>query len=501
MGFYLDNPVFQVPAGASSTVLFAVLIAVAGAFTLFLKNWSFVVLVVSYVFMSWLVKNDVIDMRNKAYGLNYARQSERPLYTQEHINALASDSNANTDKRAFLQVLENWKAKQGTDKPVMYFINVSGGGNRSAMFTMNILQRLDSLTQGQLMKQTMLITGASGGMLGAAYFREMYYRRMQGAAINMQDERYLDNIAKDLLNPLFCSFVARDITSPAQRVQFAGHTYIKDRGYAFEQKLHENTEGFLERQLSDYRLPEQRADIPLMFFNSVITRDGRRMMISSHPARFMMRPAVAATMNIPADPDMVDFVSLFENLEPQNLRISSALRMNATFPFVLPNVWLPTYPVIDVMDAGLRDNFGTETTLRFIDAFKDWLKLNTSKVVIIEIRDRRMADWQEPEDDVNALTWLTTPITLLQHNWFKIQDYYHADHFAYAARSGENIHKVTFQYIPAKKDKSASLSFHLTNIEKLDIKSSTADSTNIAAFSLLRKLSSPNPPGTYHAKQ
>ena len=60
----------------------------------------------------------------------------------------------------------------------MYIINVSGGGNRSATFTMNILQRLDSLMNGKLMKQTVLINGSSGGMFGAAYFRELYRRKM-----------------------------------------------------------------------------------------------------------------------------------------------------------------------------------------------------------------------------------------------------------------------------------------------------------------------------------
>jgi hypothetical protein len=492
MGFFLDKPIFQVPAGASITVLFAVLISVAGAFTLFLKNWSFVFLIAGYILVSWMVKNEIIDMRNKAYGLDYTKPDGRPFYTKESIAALASDSNVAFDKLAYIQMLNHWKAKQDIAKPVMYFINVSGGGNRSASFTLNMLQHLDSITNGQLMKQTMLITGASGGMLGAAYFREMYYRRQHGEAVNMHDVQYADNISKDLLNPLFSSFVARDITSPAQRVTIANHTYIKDRGYLFEKKLIENTGGFLDKDLGDYVQPEQRAEIPLMFFNSVITRDGRRMMISSTPARFMMKPQLDSTTSSAPDVDMVDFVSLFKNLDPHSLRISSALRMNATFPFVLPNVWLPTYPVIDVMDAGLRDNFGTETTLRFIHVFQEWIRENTSKVVIIEIRDRRVADWETPEDEVNALTWLTTPITLLQHNWFKIQDYYHADQLAYATASPyDNIHRVMFQYVPAKKERSASLSFHLTNVEKLDIKAAVKDSINQQASKLLLKLSAP----------
>ena len=77
-------------------------------------------------------------------------------------------------------ILEKWKQKQKTDKPVLVIINTSGGGQRSATFTMNMLQRLDSITHGNLMKNTFLITGASGGMLSAAYFRELYLQKLKG---------------------------------------------------------------------------------------------------------------------------------------------------------------------------------------------------------------------------------------------------------------------------------------------------------------------------------
>ena len=95
------------------------------------------------------------------------------------------------------------------------------------------------------------------------------------------------------------------------------------------------------------------------------------------------------TTRIPVmDPDAIDFASFFAKQDPYNLRILTALRMNATFPIVLPNVWLPSNPVIDVMDAGLRDNYRQETSLRFLEAFDDWIKENTSGVLLIQIRDR-----------------------------------------------------------------------------------------------------------------
>ena len=73
------------------------------------------------------------------------------------------------------------------------------------------------------------------------------------------------------------------------------------------------------------------------------------------------------TTRIPVmDPDVIDFASFFAKQNPYNLRMLTAMRMNATFPIVLPNVWLPSNPVIDVMDAGLRDNYGQETSLDFL---------------------------------------------------------------------------------------------------------------------------------------
>lgn len=485
VGFFLDRKIFQIPAAASVNIFFAILIAVSGAFSLFLKNWSIPVLICVYLLLNWMYEENIIDPRNKAYGLNYTNKLERPLYDRNKILELASDTNALADKASFIKILNNWKARQGTDKPVMYLINVSGGGNRSATFTMNVLQRLDSLTKGKLLRQTVLINGASGGVLGAAYFRELYDRRQQGMNINLQDKQYADDISKDLLNPLFSSFVVRDLASPAQRFRVGPYSYIKDRGYAFEQKLNDNTHGILNKQLKDYALAEEKAQLPILFFNSVISRDGRKMVISTHPARFLMKTQNDSALRASTDPDLIDFVSFFSNQNPYNLRILSALRMNATFPYVLPNVWLPTIPVIDVMDAGLRDNYGLETTLRFIQVFKEWLQQNTSKVVLIQIRDRQLSDWTKPYEVNNILSWLTKPLGLLQNNWFKLQDYYQADLLSYASSSGftpATFKEIYFQYVPSNKEASASLSFHLTTSEKRDIAVALENPTNQQAF-------------------
>src|SRR5215831_10244098 len=371
VGFWLDNPFFQLPAAAGITLFFAILIAVSGAFSYFLQSWSVPFLILLFTVTNILYRYEIIDPSNKAYGLNYINKDKRPDYSREELLSLCTPEKVENDKQQMFRVLENWKKRQGEDKPVMVFITTSGGGNRSATFTMSVLQRLDSLSGGELMKRTFLITGASGGMLGASYFRELSREKAAGSDINLQDRKYIDDISGDLLNSLFTSFVARDLASPAQRFKVGKYEYIKDRGYAFEQKLNINTRGLLDKQLRNMYDDEKNARVPLMLFNSVVTRDGRKMIISTQPVSFLMRPVNEGEKDEVADPDAVDFQALFAKQDPLNLRTLTALRMNATFPYVLPNVWLPSKPVIDVMDAGLRDNFGQETALRFLANFDD----------------------------------------------------------------------------------------------------------------------------------
>ena len=473
IGFLQDSSFFQIPAAASITVFFAILMGVAGAFTYFLQSWSVPYLLGLIVILNLFYTWDWIDPRNKAFGLKYSNLKERPAYSRAHLLEMASTKNISADSLNMIRVLENWKRKQGEEKPLFVIINTSGGGHRSATFTMSILQRLDSITNGEMMKKTFLITGASGGMIGASYFRELYLRKQKGENIRLQDKKYVDDISGDLLNPLFSSFVARDLISPSLKFEVGPYIYVKDRAYSFESKLDKNTNGFLNKQLRDYKEDERNATIPLAFYNSVVSRDSRKMIISTQPIRFMMRSRYDSIALPEMDPDVIDFTSFFEKQDPYNLRILTALRMNATFPIVLPNVWLPSDPVIDVMDAGLRDNYGQETGLRFLEFFESWIRNNTRGVLIIQLRDRPSGGWDYPYVTENIGDHATKPFLMLQHNWFKTMEYFQNDLLSYYTQHAEHtINKVTFQYATEKQEDKAALNFHLTQREKKNIMSS-----------------------------
>lgn len=470
IGFMSENRFFEMPAAASILVFFAVMIAVIGALTYFLQSWSLPISVLMILLLNVLFQNELIDPRNKAYGLDYSQRDLRPSYNKEALQSLCVKDSVDKDKRRMIGILNNWKAKQKEEKPVMVFINVSGGGLRSGAFVMNTLQKIDSISNGELMKKTFLISGASGGMLSATYYRELYRLKQNGRpSLNIWNPLFTDRISRDLLNPVFTSMIARDIFAPVQKFKVGDQVYLKDRGYAFEKKLADNTRNLLNVQLKDVEADERAARVPLIFFNSVVKSDGRKMVISSQPVRFMMKAAFEE-MDPNASPDAIDFQSMFRRQSPENLRILTALRMNATFPYVLPNVWLPSDPVIDVMDAGLRDNYGQETSLRFMDYFIDWIKENTGGVVILQLRDRQNDNWQNPFETKSFGDLIVTPATMLQHNWFKLQDYFQKDQYSYFRDlHGININRITFMYVPEQKEMGAALNFHLTAREKRDI--------------------------------
>jgi hypothetical protein len=482
VGFFLDYTLFQLPAAASITLFFAILVAVAGAFSYFLQSWSVPFLLLLFIFLNQLYKYEVIDTSNKAYGLNYSKKENRPEYNREALLALCTPEKVKKDKQQMIGILEKWKQKQKTSKPVMFVIVTSGGGTRSATFTINTLQYLDSLSSGTLMDQTFMITGASGGMLGAAYFRELAKERKESKNINLQDDRYVDNISRDLLNPMLSSFIARDLASPAQKFKAGNYYYVKDRGYAFEEGLAKNTELKLKKALKDVADDERNANVPLMLFNSVVTRDGRKMIISTQPISYLMRPVYDTSRIASMDPDAVDFAAMFARQDPMNLRLLTALRMNATFPYVLPNVWLPAKPVIDVMDAGLRDNYGQETALRFLCVFNDWLVENTSKVVLIQIRDRKGGGWEHPFESTDISEIITKPMLLLQYNYYKMQEYNQNELVNLEGTINKNFHKLAFHYVPKKEDVTAALNFHLTRREKQDIAQALGNENNRNSF-------------------
>jgi hypothetical protein len=179
----------------------------------------------------------------------------------EALRELSSDENIERDRQHFLPILENWKKKNQDPrnpnrKPKMYFINVSGGGLRAAMYSMLMLQKCDSIAGGNLLDKTVMISGASGGMFATTYLRELFLQKKNGRAIDLNSPEFTENVSKDVLNPIALSIVSNDILIPFHKFPLHDKKYSVDRGYVFEKFYCSNTGFPWEKKISDYREDE-----------------------------------------------------------------------------------------------------------------------------------------------------------------------------------------------------------------------------------------------------
>lgn len=494
LGIFMDHPRVRIPAGAGFLILFAIMMGLVGAVKYFLRSWEIIGWALLFILFSFFVKWRVFDLRSEAYGINYASDSAPlPPYDYAHLRGVFTPQRYMQDKQQEEARLNRWATLQQDTTAPLIVISVSGGGSRSAYWTFRALQYIDSLTQGALYNNTVLITGASGGMIGAAYWREVQAAYEDGGLTTPYQPAFQENIGKDLLNAVVISFASVDLISPFNNIRVNGYTYDRNRGYALEQELIRNTNGMLGKPLAHYRLPEAEGRMPALIINSSIVNDGRKLMVSAQPIAYLTRPVYALHDSATPPIDAVDYGAFFATQNPYNLRLVSALRMNATFPYVLPVVKLPSVPEMNIMDAGLRDNFGIELASRYLLVMQPWIQAHGKRVIFLELRDTKEYEVFPPTAQSSLAAQLFNPLVVIQNKWEPFQSYTHGYIKDYMQRdTAANLHIITLQYLPRDMENTAALNFHLTQDEKQDLYQSFYHPQNQLAVSNLLKLLTPS---------
>jgi hypothetical protein len=492
IGYFIESPFFQFPIAFSSFLFLCILMSLFGMFLYWTDEWGSIAIIAFLIIANHLTKFDLGGIQSRVFGINY--QNGKVPYNSEKFRELSTDSLMEKDKNYFLQIFENWKLKN-TDasnplkKPTLAFINVSGGGVRAGMFSLAVLQQCDSLTQGTLFDKTFLISGASGGMFGTTYLRELFLQKKEGMSINIHDKQYAYNVAKDLLNPIAISILSNDVLVAFHKFKVGNYEYSKDRGYAFEKFYCRNTGFRFDKTLNDYKDAEFKAKVPLIIYHTTIMNDSRRFFISPHPVSFLMRPYGRNAEGNQLAVDGIDFCRFFEKQDGKNLLVTSAMRMDATFPFILPNPVLPTEPPTYVMDGGALDNTGVETTFRFLQTFKEWINKNTAQVVIIQIRDTKKEEEPEEQKQKTLFARLTDPLGTVYTNMDNMQDFLIDQKLNYIDEELRGKLKfVLFEYTSDKEEEKAAMSMHINSRDKKDILRSLYRTNNRAAFNKLQHL-------------
>jgi hypothetical protein len=336
------------------------------------------------------------------------------------------------------EVLLSWKRLVGDlwtrKKPKLVIVTVSGGGIRASVWTSVVLQKLEQTLGADFPYHIRLVTGASGGMVGASYYvtslgsptseilkgGEAEFSALHG----MKGSELVDRMAANQLDAVAGYMVFADLISPLNPFLQRG-----DRGRTLEQTWIRWTGGEslspLSRPLQDYAVDEYLGWRPSMVYTPMMVEDGRRLLISNldlafatrnvaglliePSSRMIERPAFQGDdldRTIHDEDDVlslssVEFFRLFS--DSHDFRVTTAARMSASFPWVSPAISLPTSPPRRVVDAGYYDNYGVNLAALWLSKMRYWVEANTSGVVVIQIRDYVSQD-ARTEIDFDRLT-------------------------------------------------------------------------------------------------
>ncbi|TFV94409.1 patatin-like phospholipase family protein [Algoriphagus kandeliae] len=497
LGLFKEQAILQLPAAMSGLLLLAILVMLVGAVSFWLREWATVAVFAAIILLNYFSNFSFLNRPHEAFGLDY--KVEPASYTLEKLDSLLHPDTLRKDREHTIQILSNWKKKTGEDKPKLVMVASSGGGQRSALWTFVVLQHLYEIHDGKILTHTEFFSGASGGVLGEAFFREIYLRSLDNPSIDPRDSVYLDQISADNLNPIIFSLLVNDLLIRNQYFEYNGRKYLKDRGYAFEQQLNENTFGVLDKPLKAYREAEFSAKIPLLPVTSLITNDGRKLVISPHSMSYL-GTSVKGQLGVDEKKQSIDFLRFFKNQDAENLRFLTAIRMSATFPFITPNVQLPSEPAMETMDTGLSDNFGIQDALRFTYVFQDWIRENTSGVVLVTIRDSEKSMEIPPSPIPRIAEKIFNPLKNIYSNWDNVQTIQNEVLFNYMAESMPfPLDKIEFEYAPElvqneeltgsqENMQRASLNWRLTAREKKSILMSIKTRKNQESLRKIRAL-------------
>ena len=334
-------------------------------------------------------------------------------------------------------------------KPPMVIVCASGGGSRAAAWTMKVLLDLEERFLNPTEKDARprqpvafpyhvrLVSGASGGMMGAAYYvaslaeppgglpavaRNKVSRPGKPDAEPLTPREMFDDVCRDFLTPATHTLVNHDLVS-----LFVPVTQDYDRGQALEDALKVAFRGQLHVPFVELRPGEAAGWRPSLIFAPMLVEDGRQLFISNLGLRSVTQNRAfvlgESDTKAPTDPEGfallsregVEFFKLFP--DATQFTLATAARMSASFPYVMPAVSLPTNPPRRVVDAGYYDNFGVGIVASWLFNHLEWVKEHTSGVVVVQIRDGVSEAGRKREEVLDSfpslagrgLQWLTTP--------------------------------------------------------------------------------------------
>jgi hypothetical protein len=467
-GFVWPDAFARLPTAAFLCLLLALVAAVYAFFQFhgFSSTLAKPVLLVAGLWVFKVVAGYPVE---HAYeSLNYDK-----LLTYAEIEENIKKAKAAPEGLNAKEVLTAWRGSLGKpagnpSRPRLVVISTSGGAIRSAVWTTRVLVELDKNIP-DFHRHVRLITGASGGMVGAAYCVAELADVEEGRArpIGERGDELFEQISADSLQDAVRWYVLRDLPNSVLRpVLGQVGSLNRDRGMALEARWQQSTQGKLGYTFGRLRPLEAKGRIPSLLFSPMIVEDGRRLLICNLDLADLVN--VQVCQGAPPSLTAWEFSACFPK-QLADVKLSAAARMSATFPFVTPAGQLPTNPPVRVVDAAYYDNYGVNLATSWL--WKNTERVKDMEVILVQIRGTLETDARGSRADAlqpRGGLWfssLTTPVEGLATSNLTVAGYNNDERVAclceHLSERGIPLHVITFDF-PGP----STLSWHLTVLEK-----------------------------------
>jgi predicted acylesterase/phospholipase RssA len=403
-------------------------------------------------------------------------------------------------------------------RPPLVIVSTSGGSIRAAFWTVRVLSNLELQSEFPgFPYHIRLVTGASGGMLGASLYVSDLSENDAAESHKGRDPDRITaalRLQRDCLTPVARSLALFDLPGmiSSRPLEYDRGRALEDAWVLVDQEGHERKP--LDIPFRQLAQGERAGWRPSLVLSPMLVEDGRRLLVSNldlshltlNRGSLLVEPRSRRLSDQVADgPSSRDedlyslsayeFFRLFPGAE--DFRLATAVRMSATFPFISPAVSLPMRPPRRVVDAGYYDNFGVNLASMWLAEHREAIVAETSGVVLIQIRafasQREILHDQKPPDISplfatsdnedrslsNGFRFLSSPLQAVLQARRSVMSYRNDEQlevlsawFRDRTRQPDFFQTVSFE-CPA----SASLSWHITKEEYANILSSFVPST------------------------
>jgi hypothetical protein len=271
-------------------------------------------------------------------------------------------------------VVEKWRdgiRRNGSDTVTV--VATAGGGIRAAAWTAEVLAGLEQDCGEKLSSSMLLVSSVSGGSVGAM-FSVAPYSSDNGSFTNDAEElnKIRFNAVRSSLSAVGWGMLYPDLARTMPLVGIAVPETF-DRGWSLENAWATGWKGPPDATpwMQNWRLDVAKGRRPAVIFNATAVESGQRFLIGS------------------TEVSGVGAVQFFKEFGDWDIRVPTAARLSATFPYVTPEAKPSKGPDTvryHVADGGFYDNSGLLSAIEWLqDAQKE---LAPFKILLIVIDAR-----------------------------------------------------------------------------------------------------------------